>query len=166
MTALHTLDNAIDYVQPRVPDDCLHPDTIVRLGHLVVCSGNACEAAGNHDAISTCGYLAITARIAMRWADALATDGESIESAADAVRREYDRAHAKHAGLTPNNPAMSNDDRAAILIEEVGEVARALTPDANTEVGHAGNLREELIQTATMALAWLARLLDDKEATR
>ena len=75
------------------------------------------------------------------------------------VRAEYDRADAKHNGMTPYSPSMSDDDRAAILGEEVGEVARALTPDAHTAVGHAGNLVDELVQTATMAAAWLARIL-------
>lgn len=79
------------------------------------------------------------------------------------VRAEYDRADTKHQGMTPHNPGMSDDDRAAILGEEVGEVARALTPDADTAVGHGGELAEELVQTATMAAAWLARILEDRE---
>ena len=60
---------------------------------------------------------------------------------------------------------MSDTHRAAILIEEVGEVARALTPDATTPTGHAGDLRAELVQVATMALAWAARILADTEET-
>lgn len=42
-------------------------------------------------------------------------------------------------------------------------VARALTPDADTPVGHASPLRDELIQVAAMALAWCARIVVDTE---
>ncbi len=76
---------------------------------------------------------------------------------------EYVRADRKHNGNTPYNPQMSDEHRLAILMEEVGEVARCLTPDANTGIGHAGDLEEELIQTAAMAFAWAMRIVDDME---
>lgn len=76
---------------------------------------------------------------------------------------EYDRAAAKHHGITPYHQGMTDVHRAAILIEEVGEVARALTPDATAPTGHAGDLRAELVQVATMALAWTARMLADAD---
>lgn len=81
------------------------------------------------------------------------TDKTFKEIAAD-IRSEYDRANTEHNGNTPLNPAMSDEQRAAILMEELGEVARCLTPDAHTETGHAGDLYTELIQAATMAAAW------------
>lgn len=161
MTTHHTLDHAIEASRNIPGTFTLLEGKADRLGLLAALAGDAVSLACTDP--TPCAHdLAFTAKVAMSWADTLA-DGEPT---ADAVRHEYSRAHAKHHGHTPYNPAMSDDDRAAILIEEVGEVARALTPDAHTAVGHAGNLRDELIQTATMALAWLARVLDDQEATR
>lgn len=78
------------------------------------------------------------------------------------VQGEWERANRKHNGNTPANHAMPDMDRAAILIEEVGEVARALTPDADTPTGHAGNLRDELVQVAAMAVAWASTLKEDQ----
>lgn len=93
------------------------------------------------------------ARVAIGWVKTLTNEDVKTLAAA-----EYARAHDKHAGRTPYNAeATTHDDCAAILIEEVGEVARAITPDADTPTGHGGNLVEELIQTITMALAWAAR---------
>lgn len=114
--------------------------------------------------------MAMAATLAAAWAADLDLAGRPATTDADQlVRREeiliydcaaeYNRAAAKHHGITPYHPAMSDTHRAAILIEEVGEVARALTPDATAPTGHAGDLRAELIQVATMALAWTARLL-------
>jgi len=79
------------------------------------------------------------------------------------VVAEYQRAYDKHHGRTPFNPEVTEQMKFVILAEEVGEVARALTPDADTPVGHAGNLRDELIQVAAMALAWCARIVVDTE---
>ena len=57
---------------------------------------------------------------------------------------------AKHGDRTPLNPTMSDPDKLIILIEEVGEVARAMTYDE----GSANQLVKELLQTAAMALAF------------
>lgn len=88
---------------------------------------------------------------------------DGMEPAAfwERVREEYRRAYAKHGGMTPYNPEMSDDHRAAILIEEVGEVARACTPDASSPTGHGGDLMDEIVQVATMAVVWLARAVID-----
>lgn len=45
---------------------------------------------------------------------------------------------------------MSNGERLAVLAEEVGEVARAMQGD--------GDLEEELIQVAAVAVAWVEGL--------
>lgn len=71
------------------------------------------------------------------------------------VLDEIRRAVAKH-GYT-RTPLWAGQTRAAnlaVLVEEVGEVASALTYDR----GDADNLKAELIQVATMALAWRASL--------
>ena len=74
------------------------------------------------------------------------------------VVAEYQRAHDKHHGRTPFNSEVTEQMKFVILAEEVGEVARALTP-----VGHASPIRDELIQVAAMALAWAARIIVDTE---
>jgi len=80
------------------------------------------------------------------------------------VTAEYRRAHLKRYGYTPFSRLVEDYDKFAILGEEIGEVARALTPDATTPTGHAGDLVEELVQVATMAAAWLAREIVEFEA--
>lgn len=73
----------------------------------------------------------------------------------DAVRAESARAHAKHsavgAGRSIFDPAMPRGEKMYALVEEVGEVARALTKDAGLGQAH---LVEELIQVANVALTW------------
>lgn len=68
----------------------------------------------------------------------------------DAIESEYVRAHIKHSGHTPKSERMSDGERLAILVEEVGEVARAVTYDN----GNIDNLIAELIQVAAMSAAW------------
>lgn len=64
---------------------------------------------------------------------------------------EVRRAHAKHGAESMVSPGHDPGKRLAILVEEVGEVASALTYDK----GDPDNLREELIQVAAMALSWV-----------
>lgn len=54
--------------------------------------------------------------------------------------------------MTLDNPAMLEDQAVTILLEELGEVARAVN-DMNRE-----NLREELVQVAALCTAWLEKL--------
>lgn len=67
------------------------------------------------------------------------------------VLREAARAYEKHGSKTPLNPDMDRRDKLVILVEEIGEVGRCLTYDAD----HAGELSKELVQLATMALMWV-----------
>lgn len=128
-----------------------------RLGTLFARAG---YAAVRQDPDGTRHDLLVVAHLAMRWALDVDDHMETIEDVHDAVRAEYDRAHHKHNGLTPLSPALSDTFKAAILLEEVGEVARACTPDAHTDVGHAGDLTDELVQVATMACAWAQCILN------
>ncbi len=66
------------------------------------------------------------------------------------AKAEFKRAIAKH-GLdrTPASPSMTDGEKLIILVEEVGEVARAMTYDE----GSKEELLAELVQVATMALA-------------
>ena len=65
---------------------------------------------------------------------------------------EFKRAATKHGPYkTPASPVMSNEAKLPILGEEFGEVCRAMTYDE----GSPEKLDAELIQTATMAVAWV-----------
>ena len=68
-----------------------------------------------------------------------------------AVQEAAAAAAAKHGvQRTPAHPGMSDAARLAILVEEVGEVSRALTYDQDR-----GRLRGELLQAAAMAGMWV-----------
>ena len=51
---------------------------------------------------------------------------------------------------------ISDDRRLRVLVEEVGEVARAL--DWHQDLEEDGQLRAELVQVAAVAVAWLEAL--------
>jgi NTP pyrophosphatase (non-canonical NTP hydrolase) len=73
----------------------------------------------------------------------------------DKVYAEMYRAIDKHGfNQTPANPEMNPMEKAVILFEEVGEVARATTYDGSNK----DNLKEELIQVAAMALMFASSL--------
>ena len=80
----------------------------------------------------------------------------------DAITEEVVRAIAKH-GLThsPINPATPPGECLAMLVEEVGEVAHALTYDANPDA-----LDSELVQVAAVAAMWLQARADARQAQR
>lgn len=77
----------------------------------------------------------------------------------DQIRAEADYAATKHGRhRTPASPDMSDYTRLAILVEEVGEVARAMTYD-NAD---RKQLESELVQVAAVAAMWV----DGLEAER
>jgi hypothetical protein len=71
----------------------------------------------------------------------------------DEVDAAFIAAQVKHSldgeDGTPHNPSMPAWRKLSILVEEVGEVARALNDGESRDA-----LAKELMQTATMALAW------------
>lgn len=71
----------------------------------------------------------------------------------DAVAAEYYSAKEKHGEFSLDSPASNDVLRLAALVEEVGEVASALTYD-----GDQANLRAELIQAANVSLTWASVL--------
>jgi hypothetical protein len=78
-----------------------------------------------------------------------------VQEAFHDVRSEIRKAVAKHGlAQTPLNPQMNDAEKLIILVEEIGEVARALTYDE----GSTDELLSELTQVAAMALAWKASL--------
>lgn len=78
----------------------------------------------------------------------------------DDMHSEITRALTKHGyEKTPMNPLMPNSVRLAILVEEVGEVARAMTYDE----GDPDKLDEELVQVLAMAHTWLIGLRQSRQ---
>jgi hypothetical protein len=85
--------------------------------------------------------------------------GQAVLSYAtlSAVAAEALRAHLKHraGGGSLLEGRMSDTQRLAALVEEVGEVAREMTYDGSKGVEHQ---IKELVQTASVALTWAERL--------
>lgn len=71
-----------------------------------------------------------------------------------AIQDEFGMAYRKHGGKTPRSHSVGDAQSLVILVEEVGEVARAMTYDE----GDVDQLYAELIQVAAMAAAWAERL--------
>lgn len=72
------------------------------------------------------------------------------------LRAEMARAIEKHGKQqTPINSQMNDREKLVILVEEVGEVARAMTYDE----GDAAELKAELLQVAAMAGMWYMSLM-------
>lgn len=89
------------------------------------------------------------------WTTALPLAGFTVS----AIQTELIAAIGKHGfDRTPFNPDLSDQDKLVVLVEEVGEVARALTYDQ----GDREHLTHELIQVAAMAASW-AQSLDTRE---
>jgi len=62
---------------------------------------------------------------------------------------------------TCRDPEMSDGERLAVLVEEVGETARAILEKEDlSHDKHHSHLREELIQVAAVALSWVEGLDD------
>lgn len=77
----------------------------------------------------------------------------------DAVVEESIQAHLKHvASGSIFSPAVSTELKLSALMEEVGEVARALIEGEDTE-----DLINELVQVANVALSWADCLSDQLE---
>jgi hypothetical protein len=60
--------------------------------------------------------------------------------------------------LTCADPAMPEGDKLAVLLEEVGEVARELCDARAAKCPPSPNLRVELVQVAAVAIAWAESL--------
>ena len=76
---------------------------------------------------------------------------------------EYERAAAKHPGMTLDCDGHTDESRFYALAEEVGEVAAALTYDNANSTGHNVDLIAEVTQVGALALAWLVRYQDGDE---
>ena len=79
-----------------------------------------------------------------------------VEDPASALGVEYERAAAKHPGMTLDADGPTDELRFYALAEEVGEVAASLTYDNTDSTGHNADTITEVTQVGALALAWLA----------
>lgn len=70
------------------------------------------------------------------------------------VQGERERAHALHGETSMEQLGRDDPHRLAILVEEVGEVAREFCEARHRGAFDLANLRKELIQVSAMAGAW------------
>lgn len=74
---------------------------------------------------------------------------------ADEILAARKLAHEKHGDSSMEVVALSDLRMLSILVEEVGEVAHEMTYDA---VSGGAGLRDELVDVAVVAIAWIAAL--------
>ncbi len=84
-----------------------------------------------------------------------------VEEPADAFVAEYERAAAKHPGMTLDSDKHTDESRYYALAEEVGEVCAALTYDNKANTGHNADLISEVTQVGALAIAWVLRLYEE-----
>lgn len=91
------------------------------------------------------------------WPDGPA--GEVVEAIYKERRRQDDLKREGRFAYTCADPELTHGQKLAVLIEEVGEVARAISEDADVAHDkHGVELRKELIQVAAVAAAWAESL--------
>lgn len=83
--------------------------------------------------------------------------GKIDDEIVDCVLNEVDRADVKHGIFSLLNVEMPTLSKLAALVEETGEVGRALTYDE----GSRRRLIVELTQVASVAVSWLQALRND-----
>ena len=83
-----------------------------------------------------------------------------VEDPAAAFVAEYERAAAKHPGMTLDCDGHTDETRFYALAEEVGEVAASLTYDNANSTGHGADTIAEVTQVGALALAWLTHYQD------
>lgn len=77
-----------------------------------------------------------------------------------AVQDEAYRAHIKHGDHSLLGDGLTPCERLAVLVEEVGEVAKTLTYDQDPQ-----GLADELVQVASVALSWYTWLIRQRVVT-
>lgn len=83
-----------------------------------------------------------------------------VEYPAAAFVAEYERAAAKHPGMTLDADGHTDETRFYALAEEVGEAAASLICDNAKGTGHGADTIAEVTQVGALALAWLTRYQD------
>lgn len=114
-----------------------------------------CKCVPNADGTDYMDVSPIMAEIQIDRTAVEARAAAEIQAVFPDVLTEIRRAVAKHGYTqTPLWAGMTSAAKLAVLVEEVGEVASAITYDRADDE----NLKAELIQVATMAIAWRASL--------
>nr|DAE82213.1 MAG TPA: hypothetical protein [Caudoviricetes sp.] len=86
-----------------------------------------------------------------------------VEDFGEVLVAEYERAAAKHPGMTLDCDGHTDESRFYALAEEVGEVAASLTYDNANSTGHNADTIAEVTQVGALALAWLTRYQDGED---
>lgn len=68
------------------------------------------------------------------------------------VRAERLRQDRLHGDRTPAGDSLTDGGRLTVLVEEVGEVARAMLDDPS-------GIEDELVQVAAVCVAWLEHII-------
>lgn len=92
--------------------------------------------------------------------DAVFEERDRVEAICEQKRRDGEQ------WFSCADPRMSNGDKLAVLMEEVGEVAEELCEARAADVEPSPNLRTELIQVAAVAAAWATSIEVDELAAR
>lgn len=90
--------------------------------------------------------------------------GDAVSDAySEVLRQESLKAKGKfpHTAGDPLSAAWTAGDKLAVLVEEIGEVARVLNEKNGAKDKHNRVLRDELIQVAAVALNWASSLPRD-----
>lgn len=87
-----------------------------------------------------------------------------VEDFGEVFVAEYERAAAKHPGMTLDCDGPTDELRFYALAEEVGEVAASLTYDNAEGTGHNADTIAEVTQVGALALAWLTRHQEGPQA--
>jgi hypothetical protein len=88
-------------------------------------------------------------------------DGSTGDVVAEVYRERLRQDELKRAGRFSHTCAddLPNGDKLAVLVEEVGEVSRAVIEHAKLANDvHGKDLRKELIQVAAVCVAWAESL--------
>jgi len=97
------------------------------------------------------------------WSSALLMNMGAYDPATAFVA-EWERAAAKHPGMTLDADGHADETRFYALAEEVGEVAASLTYDNAQGTGHGADTIAEVTQVGALALAWLTRYQEGTQA--
>jgi hypothetical protein len=94
---------------------------------------------------------------------------ERLNLVLDAVAFERENQERLHgAGKLPgahcSDPKVSNASKLAVLVEEIGEVAKQIN-EGTLPAASRAHLRKELIQTAAVAVAWAESLTPGPEVS-
>lgn len=150
----HPLDQAIAYTQRIYNERYIYRrDQRGLLASLYTIAGTATASR-----LQSCALPDI-ARVAYQaawWTAQINNQLSDMDAIWDRVRTEYDTRTADLHGRVPGYLTMSDDDRAFLLLEEVGEVARILGAGNDTYA----RLTRELIRLATMACTWVQAILN------